>query len=158
MVRPRYKPVTPDQRIRELRKEFKHLETKTEPGPERAEQLAAFTRAAHAERQLNMAMHTAAKCLDEDPDAPDLLIAAYLPDDVEGPEERLRALVDLQDLARYVDQEELRRFTEQHIDEEARAWVEGGSEVEQRHRLRTLASMVGQHFADTIRDELRFLT
>lgn len=157
MVRPRYKPVTPDQRIRELRKEFKHLETKVEPGPERAEQLAAFTRAAHDERQLNMAMHTAARCIDEDPDAPDLLVAAYLPDDLTDPEERLRALVDLQDLARYVDVAELRRFTEEHIDDEARAWVRAGSDAEQRHRLRTLGSMIDPSFADEIRDELRFL-
>lgn len=157
MVRPRYKPVTPDQRIRELRKEFRHLETKVEPGPERAEQLAAFTRAAHDERQLNMAMHTAALCIEEDPDQPDLLIAAYLPDDLTDPEERLRALVDLQDLARYVDVAELRRFAEERIDEEARSWVRSGSDAEQRHRLRTLGSMIDQPFADTIRDELRFL-
>lgn len=157
MVRPRYKPVTPDQRIRELRKEFKHLETKVEPGPERAEQLAAFTRAAHDERQLNMAMHTAARCLEEDPDPPELLVAAYLPEDLTDPEERLRALVDLQDLARYVDVAELRSFTEKAIDDEARSWVRAGSEAEQRHRLRTLGSMIGAPFADQIRDELRFL-
>lgn len=157
MVRPRYKPVTPDQRIRELRKEFKHLENKVEPGPERAEQLAAFTRAAHDERQLNMAMHTAALCMEEDPEAPALLIAAYLPDDLDEPEERLRALVDLQDLARYVDVAELRGFAEERIAEEARAWVKAGSDAEQRHRLRTLGSMIGQPFADGVRDELRFL-
>lgn len=157
MVRPRYKPVTPDQRIRELRKEFKHLETKVEPGPERAEQLAAFTRAAHDERQLNMAMHTAARCLEEDPGPPDLLVAAYLPDDLTDPEERLRALVDLQDLARYLDVGELRSFAEERIDDEARSWVRGASEAEQRHRLRTLGSMVDQPFADRLRDELRFL-
>lgn len=157
MVRPRYKPVTPDQRIRELRKEFRHLETKVEPGPERAEQLAAFTQAAHAERQLNMAMHTAALCLEEDPDPPALLIAAYLPDEQEDPEERLRSLVDLQDLARYVDEPGLRDFADGRIGEEARRWVRSGSEAEQRHRLRTLGSMIGQPFADRIRDELQFL-
>lgn len=157
MVRPRYKSVTPDQRIRELRKEFRHLETKVEPGPERAGQLAAFTRAAHDERQLNMAMHTAALCVEEDPSPPDLLIAAYVPDEVTDPEERLRALVDLHDLARYVDHQELRAFAGERIDEEARAWVRDGSDAEQRHRLRTLGSMVDQEFADRIRDELRFL-
>lgn len=157
MVRPRFKPVTPDQRIRELRKEFRQLQNKVEPGPERAEQLAAFTRAAHEERQLNMAMHTAQQCLEEDPSPPELLIAAYLPEELDDPEERLRALVDLQDLARYVDAAELRTYADERIDQEARAWVKGASEADQRHRLRTLASMVDQRFADTIRDELRFL-
>lgn len=157
MARPRFKPVTPDQRIRELRKEFKHLQKKVEPGPDRAEQLAAFTRAAHAERQLNMAMHTAAQCVDEDPEPPSLLIAAYVPDDLEDPEERLRALVDLQDLARYVEVPELKSFTADSIDELAREWARSGNDAERRYRLRTLASMIDQRFADTIRDELQFL-
>jgi hypothetical protein len=157
MVRPRFKPVTPDQRIRELRKEFRQLQNKVEPGPERAEQLAAFCRAAHEERQLNMAMHTAQQCLEEDPDSPALLIAAYVPEELTDPEERLRALVDLQDLARYVDAPELRTYADERIDAEAREWVKGAADADQRHRLRTLASMVDQRFADTIRDELRFL-
>lgn len=157
MVRPKYKPVTPDQRIRELRKEFRRLQQKVEPGPERAEMLAAFCRDAHTERQLNMSMHTAQQCLEEDPDAPDLLIRAYVPDDLKDPEDRLRALIDLQDLARYVDDSNLRLFTEETFDREARAWVKEANEAERRHRLRTLASMVSQEFADTVRDELRFL-
>jgi hypothetical protein len=155
VVRPRYKPVTPDQRIRQLRKDFRALE-KEEPGPERAARLAAFTRDAHDERQLNMAMHTAARCLEEDPEPPTLLVQAYT-DEVDDPEERLRALVDLADLARYVDRPDLTRLAEDRIGEEARAWVRGADDAEQRHRLRTLTSMVSREFADAIRDELRFL-
>lgn len=155
MVRPRYKPVTPDQRIRELRKEFRELQ-KAEPGEERAVRLAEFTRDAHAERHLNMAMHTAALCLEDDPSAPDLLVHAYL-DDVADPEELLRSLVDLRDLARYVDRPDVVEHCDVRIREEARAWVRGADEIEQRHRLRTLASMLSREFADDIRDELRFL-
>lgn len=157
MARPRYKPVDPAKIIRELRKEFKRLQNKVEPGPERAELLAAFTRAAHEERQLNMAMHTASQCLEEDPDAPALLIAAYLPPDMHEPEERLRTFSDLRDLARYVDDDDLRSFVEDHVDEEARAWVREASEQDRKHRLRTLGSIFSQQFADEIRDELEFL-
>jgi hypothetical protein len=156
VVRPRYKPVTPDQRIRELRKEFSALQKEAEGGPDLAARLAGFTREAHLERQLNMAMHTAARCLEEDPDAPELLVRAYL-GPVEEPEERLRAFVDLQDLARYVDRPDLRDHCTAAIREEARSWVRGADEAEQRHRLRTLTSMVSREFADEIRDELRFL-
>ena len=157
MARPRYKAVDPAKVVRELRKEFKRLQNKEEPGPERAELLAAFTRAAHEERQLNMAMHTAAQCLDEDPDAPAMLIAAYLPADLEDPEERLRTFVDLKDLARYVDHEQLQAFVQEHIDSEARTWVREASEQERKHRLRALTSMYGRDFADQLRDELEFL-
>ena len=157
MARPRYKPVDPAKVVRELRKEFKRLQTKEEPGPERAELLAAFTRAAHEERQLNMAMHTAALCLEEDPDDPAMLIAAYLPADLDDPEERLRTFVDLKDLARYVDHEGLQAFVQEHIDTEARAWVREASEAERKHHLRSLTSMFGREFADQIRDELEFL-
>lgn len=157
MARPRYKPVDPSRVIRDLRKEFKRLQTKEEPGPERAELLASFTRAAHDERQLNMAMHTATQCLEEDPDAPSMLIAAYLPADLEDPEERLRTLVDLRDLARYVDHAALRAFVEEHVDAEARAWVREATDQERKHRLRTLTSMFDRAFADQIRDELEFL-
>lgn len=157
MVRPKFKPVTPDQKIRELRKEFRELQNKVEPGPERAERLAAFTRAAHDERQLNMAMHTAALCLEEDPEPPTLLKGAYLPEELTDPEERLRSLIDLQDLARYVEADELRTYAEQTIASEARAWVKDAGDQDQRHRLRTLADMVSREFSDTIRDEIRFL-
>lgn len=157
MARPRYKPVDPGKIIRDLRKEFKRLQTKEEPGPARAELLAAFTRSAHEERQLNMAMHTATQCLEEDPDAPQMLIAAYLPADLEDPEERLRTLVDLKDLARYVDDDDLQSFVDEHVDEEARAWARNATEAERKHRLRTLTSMFSREFADTIRDEIEFL-
>lgn len=157
MARPRYKPVDPGKIIRDLRKEFKRLQTKQEPGPERAELLAAFTRSAHEERQLNMAMHTATQCLEEDPNAPQMLIEAYLPSDLDDPEERLRTLVDLRDLSRYVDDESLRTFVDEHIEQETRAWVRDASEAERKHRLRTLTAMFSREFADQIRDEIEFL-
>lgn len=152
MVRARYKPVTPDQRLRDLRKEFKGFD-KEEPGPERAARLAAFARAAHDERQLNMAMHAAQLCLDEDPDAPELLVAAYRTGQTDV-EERLRSYADLKDLARYVDRPDVVTLAEEMITEEARAWVADGDEQEQRHRLRTLTSVVDRAFADGLRDEL----
>lgn len=155
MVRPRFKPVTPDQRIRELRKDFRSLQ-KEESGEGLADRLAAFTREAHLERQLNMAMHTAARCLEEDPDDPDLLVRAYL-DPVETPEDRLRAYVDLRDLARYVDRPDIAELCDEGIRSEARAWIADADEAEQRHRLRTLTSMISREFADGLRDELRFL-
>ena len=157
MARPRYTPVDPAKVIRELRKEFKRLQTKEEPGPERAELLASFTRAAHEERQLNMAMHTATLCLEEDPESPAMLIAAYVPSDLDDPEERLRTFIDLRDLARYVDHEELRTWVQEHIDSEARAWAKGANEQERKHRLRALTSMFGREVADQIRDEIEFL-
>lgn len=157
MVRPRYKPVTPDQRIRELRKEFKAVR-KEDPGPDRAKRLATFTRDAHAERQLNMAMHTAQLCLEEDPDPPELLVTAYLEEldgEVEDDQEALlRALLDLEDLARYVDRDDLGELADERFEEEARAWIRDAGEAERRHRLRTLASMVDRGYADQLRDEL----
>ena len=157
MARPRHSGVDEGKRIRELRKEMRRLETKEEPGPERAALLAGLVRSAHEERQLNMAMHAASLCLEEDPDAPSLLIDAYVTEDLLDPEERLRTLVDLQDLARYVDDDDLRSWVDERIDAEARTWVREGTEQERRHRLRTLTSMVDRGFADQIRDELRFL-
>ena len=157
MARPRHSGVDEGQRIRELRKEMRRLETKEEPGPERAALLAGLVRSAHEERQLNMAMHAASLCIEEDPDPPSLLIDAYVTDDLLDPEERLRTFVDLQDLARYVGDDELRGWVDERIDTEARDWVRAGTEQERRHRLRTLTSMVGQSFADEIRDEIQFL-
>lgn len=159
MVRPRFKPVTPDQRIRDLRKEFRGFD-KEEPGPDRAARLAAFARAAHVERQLNMAMHTAALCLEEDPDAPELLIGAYTIDG-EGQsatEDRLRALVDLSDLARYIDRDDIGERATTQLHDEARSWVRAGDDAERRRRLRTLSSMISREFADRVRDELEFLS
>jgi hypothetical protein len=152
VVRTRYKPVTPDQRLRDLRKEFKNFD-KEEPGPDRAARLAAFARAAHVERQLNMAMHAAQLCLDDDPDEPALLVAAYEAS-THDVEERLRAYSDLQDLARYVDRPDVATLAEERLAERARAWVADADDQERRHRLRTITSVVSRAFADDLRDEL----
>jgi hypothetical protein len=151
----RNKPVTPDQRLRDLRKEFKGFE-KEEPGPERAARLAAFTRAAHTERQLNMAMQAAALCLEDDPDDPALLLAAYA-DENEDTEAQLRALDDLRDLARYIDRPDITGYADRELRDRSRAWVEAGDEAERRHRLRTVQSVTSRELADRIRDELEFL-
>lgn len=156
MVRARTKPVTPDQRIRDLRKEFGGFD-KEDPGPERAARLAAFARAAHDERQLNMAMHAAQLCLADDPDEPALLVDAYRADPEDATvddEERLRSYVDLADLARYIDRSDIVDLAKQELRDEARAWVAAGDDQERRHRLRTLASMVDRAFADDLRDEV----
>jgi hypothetical protein len=155
VVRSRYKPVTPDQRLRDLRKEFKGFDNE-EPGAERAARLAAFTRAAHTERQLNMAMQAAAMCLEDDPEDPALLLAAYEND--EDPEDRLRALDDLRDLARYIDRADVGEHAERELLAQSRAWVKAGDEAERRHRLRTVQSVMSREVADQIRDELRFLS
>lgn len=152
VVQARYKPVTPDQRLRELTKEFRGFD-REEPGPERAERLATFVRAAHRERQLNMVMHAAQLCLDEDPDDPSLLVAAYLDPD-EPPEDRLRSMSDLEDLARYVGRPDVGEVASQRLADGARAWVAEATDVERRHRLRTLTSLVSRRFADDLRDEL----
>jgi hypothetical protein len=152
VVQARYKPVTPDQRQRELTKEFKGFE-REEPGPERAQRLATFVRAAHQERQLNMAMHAAGLCLEDDPDDPSLLIEAYLSAD-EPTEDRLRAISDLQDLARYIGRPDLGEVAEERLVSTARDWVADATDVERRHRLRTLTSLVSREFADDLRDEL----
>lgn len=158
MASPRSKATTPDQRIRDLRKEFRALQKPDdgEPDQQRADRLAAFVKAAHDERQLNMAMHTAQLYLDADADAPQRLIDAYLPDQLDDREERLRSLADLIDLSRYIDQPALRSFAEDRITDEALAWVRDAEDGARRHRLRTLASMFDRQFADDIRDRLRF--
>jgi hypothetical protein len=152
VVQARYKPVTPDQRLRDLSKEFRGFE-REEPSPDRAARLATFVRAAHQERQLNMAMHAAQLCLEDDPDDPSLLIAAYL-DDRDAPEDHLRAISDLKDLARYIGREDIREVAEERMLTTARAWVAEADDVERRYRLRTLTSMVSREFADGLRDEL----
>lgn len=152
MVRSRLKPVTPDQRIRDLRREFAGFE-REEPGPERAARLAVFARAAHDERQLNMAMHAAQLCLDDDPDAPALLVDAYRLEGTDT-EERLRSYGDLADLARYIDRPDIADLARADLAAEARTWIADGDDQERRHRLRTLASMVSREFADGLRDEL----
>lgn len=153
MRRSASKPVTPDQRVRDLHREFRGFD-KQEPGPERAGHLADFTRAAHADRQLNLAMHTAVLCLEEDPDAPDLLVAAYT-DDGNDPEERLHALADLRDLARYIDRPELSAIADERLRASAADWVEAGDDGERRYRLRTVQSIISREVADDIRDALR---
>lgn len=153
MVRARFKPIPPDQRIRELRKEQKAIE-KEPPSPERAQRLAALARDAHDERQLNLAMHTAALCLEEDPSAPTLLIEAYL-EGVDDGEDYLRTLLDLDDLGRYVSRPDLSEYARGEIDRRAYEWVAEADEAERRHRLRTLTSMFDRAFADDIRDRLR---
>lgn len=146
------KPVTPDQRVRDLRKEFRGFE-KEEPGPDRAARLAAFTRAAHLERQLNMAMHTAELCLVDDPDAPQLLVAAYAAE-VGDEEARLAALSDLDDLGRYIGRTDVATTAATLLKEGAEAWVAAGSEGERRYRLRTVQSLTSLEVADSIRDTL----
>lgn len=153
MARTTAKPVTPDQRLRDLRKEFRGFE-REEPGAERAARLAEFTRAAHDERQLNMAMHAAGLCLEDDPDDPDLLVAAYAETD-EPPEERLHALADLRDLARYLDRADIATIAAEQLRACAQGWVADGDESEQRYRLRTVQSVISREVADDIRDALR---
>ena len=155
MVNAQFKPVAPNQRARELTKELTALQ-REEAGPERAARLATLVRAAHHERQLNLAMHAAALCLEEDPEAPALLIEAYATD--EDPEERLRTLGDLRDLARYVDRPDLVAFADRQLKSEAFEWVRAGEEHERRHRLRTVQSATNRTVADQIRDELAFLS
>lgn len=150
-MQPRYKPVAPDQQIRELRTELKALQ-KEDPSPQRAERLAAFARAAHHARQLNLAMHTATLCLDEDPNAPALLIAAYEPDDAIDTEDALRAWADLQDLARYVDRADVRDLADERIRSLAAGWMSDADTTQTRHRYRTLVSMFDRRFADEVRD------
>ncbi len=152
MARTSAKPVTPDQRIRDLRKEFRGFE-REEPGADRAARLAGFTRTAHDARQLNMAMQSAALCLEDDPDAPALLLAVYADAD-EPLEERLYALGDLRDLARYIDRSDLATTAAELQHDCARDWVEAGDESERRYRLRTVQSAVSREAADDIRDAL----
>lgn len=152
MVRTK-RPATPEERIRDLRKELRAFDSEP-PGPQRAARLATFTRAAHADRQLNMAMHTASMCLEDDPDAPSLLVAAYTG---EGDhEDRLSALGDLRDLARYIDRPDIREIAEEQLRETALDWVTIASDGERRYRLRTVQSLTSREIADSIRDELSY--
>lgn len=149
------KPVIPDADIRELRKDYKAL-MKAE-GEERADELAKFARRAHVMRQINMAMHTGQLALDEDPDAPDLLVGAYLGDqDTEDAEQGLHDLLDLVDIGRWLDREDIADLATQRFDTHAREWVSGANAAEARHRLRLLAEMKDRAYADSLRDELRF--
>jgi hypothetical protein len=153
MARAGSKPTTPDQRVRDLRKELRGFD-REDPGPERASRLADFARAAHGDRQLNMSMHAATLCLAEDPDAPELLVAAYGTDD--EPEDRLSALNDLRELARYIERPDVVTIADALLLETARAWVVAAEDGERRYRLRTVQSLTSREVADGLRDELEY--
>jgi len=145
------KPVTPDQRSRDLQREFRALQ-KQDPSPARAAELATLARAAHADRQLNLAMLAAQQCLEEDPSEPDLLVEAYRSEP--GGEARLLELADLRDLARYIDRSDLVAVADRDIESAARDWVLPAEEGERRYRLRTVQSLASADLADTLRDEV----
>ncbi len=146
-----YKPVNPDQRIRDLRKAFKGIQ-KGEPGAERVPELAEFVRMAHDERMINMVMHAANLCLDEDPDAPAALIAVYTSD--ERPADRLHSYSDLHDLGGWIGRPDFKETAVERARSEAPAWVAAADPSEQRIRLRDLESWFGREFADDVRDEV----
>ena len=152
MVKAHYKPVTPEQRGRELARELRALEQE-EPGPERAHRLASFVRSAQEHRSLNLAMHAAELCLADDPDAPAALLDAYV-DEQADLEEQLRALQDLRDLAGYVGRGDLDALADERLLAAARTWLADATEVERRHRLRRLTSILGRARVDDLRDEL----
>jgi hypothetical protein len=153
LARSTAKLATPEQRIRDLAKEFRGFD-REEPGPERAERLAGFTRAANDARQLNMAMQAATMCLEDDPDAPAMLVRVYAEAD-EDLETRLGALSDLVDLARYIERDDVRDAARERLEDTARTWVKAGDDGERRYRLRTVQSVTTREFADELRDELR---
>jgi hypothetical protein len=146
------RPVTADRRVRDLRKELLAVERES-PGPERAARLAWLTRAALDDRQLNMAMQAASLCLADDPEDPDLLVAAFLDAD-EHPETQLEALAGLGDLARYLDRPDVGALAEQHQLVVARRWAAAADPGERRYRLRTVASLTSEATADALREEL----
>jgi len=152
MVRTK-RPATPEERIRDLRKELRAFDSEP-PSAQRAARLALFTRAAHEDRQLNMAMHTASMCLEDDPDAPSLLVEAYTSRG--DHEDRLSALGDLRDLGRYIERPDIRAVAEERLRETALDWVTAASDGERRYRLRTVQSLTSREVADSIRDELSY--
>lgn len=131
-------------RARDLRKELKGLE-KEEPSEARAERLADFTRRAHDERALNKAMHTAQLCLADDPEAPALLVAAYLRE--EASEDLLRSLSELANLGRWIGRDDLIAIARDRARTLAGAWLDASAGGERRRRMRTLASMFGDEMA-----------
>jgi hypothetical protein len=150
IVRANFKPVDPDKQRREMQREFKGF-NKSEPSAERTERLAEFTRLAHVERQLNMAMHTAVLCLTEDPEEPALLIAAYTEADQDH-ETRLRAWTDLQDLARYIDRPDIAATAKERLRDDAETWLRESDTAERRSVIRVLANIVDRSFADDVKD------
>ncbi len=146
------KPVTPEQRSRDLQREFRSLQNE-DGGPQRARELATLARAAHEDRQLNLAMQAADQSLEDDPDAPRLLVEAY--HSTASGEAQLEELADLRDLARYLDRVDMRERAEEEFTQAAREWVQQGDDGERRYRLRTVQSLGGRELADTLRDELQ---
>ncbi len=151
MAQHRARPVTPDRRVRDLRKEHQAVERDT-PGPQRAARLAELTRAALDDRQVNMAMATATSCLEEDPDDPALLLAAFS-DDTLDPEAQLAAFDALRDLARYIDRPDVHDEAAARLETVARAWVADADPGERRYRLRTVQSLTSRETADALRAE-----
>jgi alpha-beta hydrolase superfamily lysophospholipase len=152
MAQHRARPVTPDRRVRDLRKEFQAVE-RDEPGPQRAVRLAELTRAALDDRQVNMAMQAATHCLAEDTDAPVLLLAAFS-DQTLDPEAQLVAFDALRDLARYIEQPELGQLVTARLETVARSWVAGADPGERRYRLRTVQALTSRATADALRADL----
>ncbi len=152
----KYKPVDPAKQLRDLRKEFKHIQQDkldSEPGRERAIELADFVKRSHDMRQLNFVMHAAPICLEHDDDPPTALVTAYTAD-VDDDEERLRAYVELRDLGRWIGNDELKRIADERSRTEAPSWIKAADGAEQRRRLRDLGSMFDRAFADEVRDQL----
>lgn len=152
----KYKPVDPAKKLRDLRKEFKYIQQdklESEPGHDRAVELADFVKRSHDMRQLNFVMHAAPMCLEHDDEPPTVLVETYTAD-VDDDEERLRAYVDLRDLGRWIGNEDLKRIAEERSRAEAPAWIKAAEGAEQRRRLRDLGSMFEQRFADEVRDQL----
>jgi len=69
-------------------------------------------------------------------------------------EERLYALGDLRDLARYIDRADIVTLAAELQHGCARRWVEAGDDSERRYRLRTVQSAISREVADDIRDAL----
>ncbi|MFN2557896.1 MAG: hypothetical protein ABR592_13710 [Nitriliruptorales bacterium] len=138
-------------RVRDLRKELKELE-REEPGEKRAERLADFARRAHEERALNKAMHVAQLCLEEDPRAPTLLVAAYTRE--EAAEDLLRALSELANLGRWLGRDDLVEIARGRARTLAPDWLDESAGGERRRRLRALASMFGDEFAEHLQGDV----
>lgn len=151
MAQHRARPVTPDRRVRDLRKEHQAVEREA-PGPQRAARFAEMTRAALDDRQVNMAMETATRCLEEDPDDPALLLGAFS-DDTLDPEAQLVAFDALRDLARYIDRPDVGDQATARLETVARSWVAEADPGERRYRLRTVQSLTSRETADTLRAE-----
>lgn len=146
-MRNRYKPVNPDKIIRDLRKEFKKIQ-KGDPEFTSPEQLADFTKRAHDLRMINKAMHVAKLCLDADPDrGQDLIRDAYLAE-ANSDEDRLRTFASLVDLGRWLENDRMVDRAQGDARELAPGWIGEVNGSERRTRMRDLASMFGDDFAD----------